>query len=99
MVLDMMILCMDTTIDMQAVHQIKGSSVDDPAQAFARDIMRVPYMFVRFLSCFILNEEADMVGVRSISRVEFDKIVDIGHKLGIGDLHVFKSFCNTFQIK
>jgi hypothetical protein len=61
--------------------------------------MSVPYILVRFMSSFFLHDEAEIVDNRAISRVEFDKIKDIGNKLELNDLHVFKSFCNTFEVR
>ncbi|GAA0194106.1 hypothetical protein GCM10009122_57330 [Fulvivirga kasyanovii] len=92
-------ISMDATIDMQVLKNLKGSNLEDPVKSFARDLMTVPYIFVRFLSTMILNDEADIVDHRSISQVEYNKVIDIGKKLKIDDLPVFESFCRTFDVK
>ncbi|MBL6448826.1 hypothetical protein JMN32_21115 [Fulvivirga sp. 29W222] len=92
-------IAMDATFDMDRLRKLKGNKLEDPVKSFARDLMTVPYIFVRFLSTMVLNDEADIVDHRSISQVEYDKISDIGGKLGISDLPVFESFCRTFDIK
>ncbi|MTI22536.1 hypothetical protein E1176_16005 [Fulvivirga sp. RKSG066] len=71
----------------------------DHSKGFAYAVMNVPYMFVRFLSSFFLHDDSDIVDERAISEVEFKKIQDIGHKLGLDEYPIFKSFCQTFEMK
>ncbi|MBL3657298.1 hypothetical protein [Fulvivirga sediminis] len=91
--------CMDHTFNKEQLLSMKSSDMVDPVQRFARDLMTVPYIFVRFLSTVILNDESDIVEQRSISKVEYEKILDIGEKLGLYDMPVFDSFCRTFEVK
>lgn len=91
--------CMRATFDLETLEELDSSTSDDPVKCFARDLMNVPYIFVRFLSTMILNDESDIVEQRSISKVEFAKIVDLGEKLGLSEIPVFQSFCKTFQVK
>lgn len=96
---NVVVTCMDCTIDRKALLEIDGKDLGDPIKDFARDLMTVPYIFVRFLSTMVLNDESDIVEHRSISKVEFEKIQDIGEKLEISETPVFKSFCGTFEVK
>ncbi|MEM1406576.1 MAG: hypothetical protein AAGG59_07370 [Bacteroidota bacterium] len=96
---DVVVKCMDSTIDRKVLMEIDGQDLGDPIKDFARDLMTVPYIFVRFLSTMVLNDESDIVEHRSISKVEFEKIQDIGAKLDIHETPVFKSFCGTFEVK
>ena len=63
------------------------------------ELMRAPYFIVQMLSSLILREDADLSQERNISKVEFEKILDIGKKLEIDDLPIFSLFCNTFSVK
>lgn len=92
-------ICMKATFTKEQVMNGTPSSIDDPIQRFARDLMTVPYIFVRFLSTMVLNDESDIVEQRSISKVEYDKILDIGDKMGLKEIPVFRSFCDTFNVK
>ncbi|MEM9856775.1 MAG: hypothetical protein AAF843_05450 [Bacteroidota bacterium] len=96
---DVVVFCMDSTIDRNSLMEIDGKDLGDPIKDFARDLMTVPYIFVRFLSTMVLNDESDIVEHRSISKVEFEKIKDIGVQLKIAETPVFKSFCGTFEVK
>ena len=86
-------LCMAKTF---AIDDLKRESVNGN---FAFAIMQVPYVFVRFLSTFFLHDDSDIAEERSISQVEFDKIIDIGNKLELDEYPIFKAFCNTFKVK
>ncbi len=92
-------VCMDSTIDRKSLGKMKVADLGDPIKDFAHDLMSVPYIFVRFLSTMVLNDESDIVEYRSISKIEFEKIMDIGAKLRINEVPVFKSFCSTFEVK
>ncbi len=92
-------ICMDATFDRSQLQHIEGSASGDVVKDFARDLMKVPYIFVRFLSTMVLNDESDIVERRSISKVEYEKILNIGTQLHINAIPVFKSFCDTFEVK
>lgn len=87
-------VCMENTFSLE---DLKNERVKD--DSFARTVMRVPYIFVRFLSSSFLHDDSDVVEQRSISKVEFEKIEDIGKKLGLAEYPIFKAFLNTFEIK
>ncbi|MEL7001857.1 MAG: hypothetical protein AAFN93_03885 [Bacteroidota bacterium] len=92
-------ICMKATFDLDKLNKLVSVHSEDPIKCFARDLMNVPYIFVRFLSTMILNDESDIVDSRNISQVEFAKIMDLGEKLGLADIPVFQSFGKTFQVK
>jgi hypothetical protein len=92
-------VAMNITIDKQSIAVTSSGLIDQPIMSFARDLMAIPYILVRFMSSFFLHDEAEIVDNRPISKVEFEKIIDIGNKLELNDLHVFKSFCKTFEVR
>ncbi len=63
-----------------------------------RDILNAPYILVKLISFFFLEEEDDLLSHRRISKVEFEKILDIGEHLSLVDFPVFAKFCKTFEI-
>lgn len=75
------------------------SDVDDPVRNFLQHLMDAPYGLVRFLTSFFLHDENNLVQQREISRVEFDKIVDLSKKLKLNHYPVMQSFLNTFRVK
>ena len=90
---------MEATFDKDKIAEAANASLAPSLTAFSRDLMNVPYIFVRFLSLFFLQDEVEIVEVRSISKVEYQKVLDIGVKLDLDKFHVFQSFCHTFEVK
>lgn len=87
-------LCMRSTFDLD---HLKKEKVD--SDSFGLAIMHMPYLFVRCLSSFFLHDDADIVEERPISSVEYEKVKDIGNKLGLSDYPIFKAFCKTYEVK
>ncbi|MEQ8927522.1 MAG: hypothetical protein RLO81_17025 [Fulvivirga sp.] len=92
-------ICMAKTFDSSTLRKVGADQGDYNLTTFAQELMQVPYAYVRFLSSFFLHDEAEIVDERSISKVEFEKIQDIGNKLELSDHLVFASFCKTFNVK
>jgi len=66
---------------------------------FIHLIMLSPYILIRSLPSFFLPEDEDITNIRSISQVEYDKVLDIGTKLGLNKLPLYKEFVKTFETK
>ncbi len=97
--LEVIKICMDKTFNK---NQLKRNNANDDAVniiGFAQELMQAPYFFVRCISSFFLHDDSEIVEERSISRVEYDKILDIGTKLDLNQYLVFTAFCNTFSVK
>ena len=99
--LEVIKLSMSKSFDSKTLIKLSDNTIrnSDPVIGFSHDLMKAPYGFVRFLSSFFLHDESEIVEERSISEVEFNKIIDLGHRLEISDYLVFDSFCKTFQLR
>lgn len=64
-----------------------------------RDMLNAPYIFVKFITFLFMEEEEDVMQQRSISQVEYDKVIEIGKKLTIDEVPAFQLFCRTFIIR
>lgn len=93
-------LCMKKSFDFKKLARLDSEyNPDAPIMTFAQHLMVVPYGFVRFLSSFFLHDENHVTQERSISKVEYDKIADMGRKLEFDNIPIFQEFLKTFQIK
>lgn len=63
------------------------------------DILNAPYIFVKLITFLFLEEENDMVNRRSISQVEYDKIVEIGKSLDLSEVPAFTTFIKGFDVR
>ncbi len=96
---DIIKLCMAKTLDVNAHSKVEGDREEFGLNSFGIELMQVPYACVRFISSFFLHDESEIVEERSISRIEYEKILDIGAKLGLSETLVFATFCKTFSVK
>lgn len=71
----------------------------EPVNNFVQHLMNTPYGFVRFLTLFLLHDEKSLMQQRPISKVEYEKILDLINKLGIDTYPVVHSFIKTFSVK
>jgi len=65
----------------------------------SRDMLNAPYIFVKFITFLFMEEEDDLLNQRSISQIEYQKILEIGQKLEIDNVPAFQLFCKTFMIR
>ena len=88
-------VCIRINVDKQAYT----AEQDIDSFNLGEELMRAPYFMVQMLSSLILREEADLSQERNISKVEFEKVLEIGKKLEIDDLPIFGLFCKTFVVE
>ncbi|MDH5381520.1 MAG: hypothetical protein OEW75_11740 [Cyclobacteriaceae bacterium] len=91
-------LCMNKSFDAEKVEANSEDKIPD-FESFSKELMGTPNILVRYLTAFFLYGENEIVEVHSISKVEYEKVLDIGKRLEIDHLHVFKSFLTTFKVK
>ncbi|MGK7390226.1 MAG: hypothetical protein ACNS60_07740 [Candidatus Cyclobacteriaceae bacterium M2_1C_046] len=97
---DVIKLCMHKSFDIKQLSELQSARNSDKQMLnFTQHLMSVPYGFVRFLTSFFLHDENNLTRERSISKVEYEKITDMGSKLGFDAIPVYQEFLKTFQIK
>ena len=92
---------MDQILDLRSVVHQEVSDEEITPVSFRKEVLKVPYGFVRFLSSFFCSEDVDIINAenRSINKVEFDKILDLGKKLELDKIPIFRHFCATYTVK
>lgn len=69
-------------------------------EAYKKEVLRTPYILIRFITSFFLENQEDIINVnRTIRKSEYKRMVEIGEDLGISGIPVFQMFVKTFQIK
>jgi len=76
----------------------------DPSKVSEREfkerLMNAPYIFIRFLHSFFWGDtHEDLSDRRKISKVEFEKVKEIGKKLDLSKTIIFRKFLDTFDVK
>lgn len=93
-------LCMDKSCDLDEIRKQKADlQSDDPFIDFANHLITIPYGFHRFLTAFFIHDEHHIIKERSVSKVEFEKMKDIGMKMGLEGIPVYDAFMRMFKLK
>jgi hypothetical protein len=92
--------CLNYSFDPADLERIPAQTDgDDPIRIFVQHLMKAPYGFVRFLTSFFLHKESHLIHERHISKVEYNKILDLLGKLELDHYPVTRSFVKTFKVK
>lgn len=89
-------LIIERLFDKQA---LLASSSQGGNQPFVVQVLNAPYIFIRFLSCFFLASEEDILEPHKALKVEHSKICTIGVQLGLSEIPLFQEFCDTYSTK
>jgi hypothetical protein len=72
---------------------------NNPDYHYEDRIMNAPYLLIRFLSSLFLERDEDILNPGKIRKVEFDKISEIGKKIGFAELLIFTEFLDKYELK
>jgi hypothetical protein len=81
-------------------EQMDQPDMPDNEKTYRMMVLNSPYILVRFMAAFFLDEDDHAFSVINIRKTEFEALQRIGESLGFGDLVIFKGFCRfTFHVK
>lgn len=64
------------------------------------EVFKSPFIIIRYLTSFFMDdEEEDILAERKISRIEYDKVVEIADKLGISYIPIYQIYRSRLIIK
>jgi len=63
------------------------------------ELMRLPYIVNQLTTAFFFNDSGEVLNERSIPQAEFQKLNDLGPKLGLDKLRYFKLLLATYEVK
>ncbi|MGB3465817.1 MAG: hypothetical protein WBA74_11125, partial [Cyclobacteriaceae bacterium] len=92
-------LIMNDLVDME-----KLKAQFDPDEKVSYDkyklaVLGTPYIFIRFISSFFLEKDEDIISMRTMVAIDYEKMKNIGNKLGLAEIPVYHMFCQTFNTK
>ena len=92
---------MNEVLNLTEVDYQDVADEDVTPGSFRREVLKAPYGFVRFLSSYFCSEDVDIINAenRNINKVEYDKVLDIGKKLDLDRIPIFRHFCATYNVK
>ncbi|WP_422358928.1 hypothetical protein [Reichenbachiella sp.] len=92
-------LTMEECFDVASLETDFDSSKIVTESEYRDEVLKAPYIFIRFLSSFFLDDDEDIISPRKISKVDFGRVQSIGEKLGLHKIPLFHYFCSTFIVK
>ncbi|MEQ9422799.1 MAG: hypothetical protein RJQ09_00170 [Cyclobacteriaceae bacterium] len=92
-------LAMKETFDIEGMKKASVPEIDFDAAEYNWAIMNTPYIFVRFISAFFLSDDEDIINQRSMVLKDYEKMLDIGHKMDLDRIPAFQMFTKTFKVK
>ncbi|MCF6359220.1 MAG: hypothetical protein L3J29_00475 [Cyclobacteriaceae bacterium] len=84
---------MHLTVDVEALYD-KSFKVEDTNESNqCIQVLKAPFIIIRFLTSFFMNdEEEDMLAVRKISKIEYDRVNEIAEQLGLSNLPIYQIY-------
>lgn len=92
-------LIMNELVDMPSLRTTFDKSEAVSYQKYKLEVLNMPYIFIRFLSSFFTEDDEDVISVRTMVKVDFERMKEIGLKLDLGDIPAFHMFCQTVKTK
>ena len=92
-------VAMDKACDLSSVTQRKiDTSGEVDYQTYKREVLNSPYILIRFIASFFLENDEDIINANhKIGKEEFQRMELIGGKLELDKIVVFQMFCQTFK--
>ncbi|MFY0652224.1 MAG: hypothetical protein JXQ96_09335 [Cyclobacteriaceae bacterium] len=97
--LDVIKRSMDESLDMQSLRKDFDPNQDVDYEEYKREVLRTPYIFIRFVASFFMEEDEDIINNTTMSKTDHGRLVEIGEKLGLSDIPVFHYFQKHITIK
>ena len=96
---DLIKLTMNRLFDKQGLERGFDTSAEVSYGEYKKEVLNTPYIFIRFLSSFFTEDDEDIISIRSMVKVDYDRMLEIGEKLDLNGIPVFYMFCKTFKVK
>lgn len=92
-------LTMNQLFNVQALHRDFDATAAVSYADYKREVLNTPYIFIRYLSSFFTEDDEDIISIRTMVKVDYERMKEIGGKLGLNKIPVFHMFCQTFKVK
>ena len=91
---------MDKTIDLDSQIDKNFNIEDSKVSEQCVQVLKSPFILVRFLTSFFMNdEEEDLLSERKISKIEYDRVVEISEQLGFTKLPIYQIYHSKLIVK
>ncbi|PIB35258.1 hypothetical protein BFP72_07535 [Reichenbachiella sp. 5M10] len=92
-------LAMEASFDIGHLEQAYDQDSKVTLSQYRREVLHAPYIFIRFLSSFFLEDDERIISPRDTNAVDHARLQEIGKKLGLHKIPLFHYFCATFEVE
>jgi len=96
---EVLILAMHESFDIKSMESELPTDFEVTQSVYSKEVLKAPFIFIRFISSFFLEQDEEIMGERRLSKTDHEGLVQIGEKLGLSKIPLFKMFCATFTIR
>ncbi len=91
-------ITIQTTVNLEKTSKAFDPSGDVDYGAYKKAVLEAPYLLIRFISSFFLENDEDVINSdHKIGKTEYQRLILIGEKLELDKIPVFQMFCHTFK--
>ncbi len=90
---------MHQSFDLESMKTTHGEEIEFDDATYKKRVMTTPYIFICFIASFFLSEDEDIISSRSMVLKDYEKLINIGHKLELDRVPVYQMFTKTFKVK
>ncbi|MGL1885197.1 MAG: hypothetical protein OCD76_01685 [Reichenbachiella sp.] len=92
-------VAMESSFDVKGMEEDYDREMKVTTTDYRNEILHSPYIFIRFLSSFFVDDDEDIFSVRTMDKVDFERMLSIGKKLGFDKIPLFHHFSSTIEVK
>lgn len=92
-------IAMESSFDINEMKVEYDENASVTNSEYRNEVLHSPYIFIRFLSSFFVEDDESIISDRNMNRVDFDRMVSIGTKLGLKEIPLFHHFCTTIDVR
>ncbi len=84
------------------IDKLKSDAPMDDEVAYdeyKREVLHSPYILIRFISSFFLQDDEDIIQKRSLGKTDYNRTVEIAQKLDLHRVPVFHKFIKTYKVR
>ncbi|MEQ8417840.1 MAG: hypothetical protein RIG68_09555 [Imperialibacter sp.] len=96
---DVLKIAMNSSFDIDKLKTKEAAVVEGDYDEYKRTVLNTPYILIRFISSFFLQDDEHIIQRRSMNKTDYERLLDIGQKLDLHRIPVFQQFCLTFKVK
>ncbi|MCV9386088.1 hypothetical protein [Reichenbachiella ulvae] len=91
-------LTMEESFNISSMEKDYDKTATVTQSEYRKAVLDAPYILIRFLVSFFLEEDDDIFSRSTMTRTDYDRMLSIAEKLGLNKVPLFHFFCANFDV-